>query len=139
MSSQASNSTSNAQPKAATSWCEGLFAALGLLLVLGTVGYLVYRAVTTHVGPPEIRIEQRAITPLKNGFVVEVDVRNDGNRTAAALTVEGELDLPGSEKETSDVSLDYVPGHSHRRAGLFFEHDPERYPLKLRAKGYQEP
>jgi uncharacterized protein (TIGR02588 family) len=116
-----------------------LVAALGLLLVLGTVGFLVYRGATTGTRPPSIRIEQRAVTPQQNGFVLEVDVRNDGDRTAAALTLEGELELPGGKKETSDVSLDYVPSNSHRRAGLFFEHDPEKYAVKLRAKGYQEP
>lgn len=122
-----------------TSPYELVFAAIGLLLVLGTVGFLIFRGATTGSRPPAIRIEQRGVTPQRQGYVLEVDVRNDGDRTAAALTLEGELELPDGKKETADVSLDYVPSSSHRRAGLFFEHNPQKYPLKLRAKGYQEP
>lgn len=122
-----------------TTACEAVFAALGLILVLGTIGFLVYRGATSGTHPPEIRIVQRAVTPQQGGYVLEVDVRNTGDRTAAALTLEGELELPGGKKETSDVSLDYVPSNSHRRAGFFFEHDPQKYAVKLRAKGYQEP
>lgn len=118
---------------------EKAVAAVGLLLVLGTSGYLLYSGLTAGDRTPDIRIVQRAVKPQGDGFVVEVDVRNEGGRTAASLTVEGELKLPGGEKETSDLSLDYVPSHSHRRAGLFFEHDPRKYPLTLRPKGYQEP
>jgi len=129
----------NDRERQPSSWCEAVFAALGLLLVVGTVGFLIYRGITSGTRPPAIRIERRAITPQQNGYVLEVDIRNDGDRTAAALTLEGELELPDGEKETSDVSLDYVPSNSHRRAGLFFEHDPAKHPVKLRAKGYQEP
>lgn len=122
-----------------TTVCEAVFAALGLLLVLGTVGFLIYRGATTGTRPPVIQIKQRAVKPQPGGYVLEVDVRNSGDRTAAALTLEGELELPGGEKETSDVTLDYVPSNSHRRAGFFFQHDPQKYAVKLRAKGYQEP
>ena len=59
--------------------------------------------------------------------------------TAAAVQIEGEL-LDGERViATSQVTLDYVPGNSERRGGLFFREDPEAHGLKVRALGYAEP
>jgi uncharacterized protein (TIGR02588 family) len=41
--------------------------------------------------------------------------------------------------ESSAAVLDYVPGESVRRGGLFFSTDPRVHRLTLRAHGYQQP
>ncbi len=41
--------------------------------------------------------------------------------------------------ETSGATLDHLPARSNRAGGLFFDHDPRAFALRLRAKGYHEP
>lgn len=79
------------------------------------------------------------IVPSADGWLVEVAAQNLSAATAAAVQIEGEL-LDGERViATSQVTLDYVPGNSERRGGLFFREDPQAHGLKVRAMGYAEP
>lgn len=118
---------------------EGGAAALSALLVLAVVGYLLYDAVARPRTPPAVTVQ--ADTVLKAGglWLVRFRAENSGHSTAAGVKVEGELREGGQTVETSEAMLDYVPGESVRRGGLFFRADPRAYRLELRALGYQEP
>ena len=59
--------------------------------------------------------------------------------TAAAVQIEGELVEGERVLATSQVTLDYVPGNSERRGGLFFRENPQAYDLEIRALGYAKP
>lgn len=117
-------------------WAIGL---LGLLLVLGSIGFALVEAATGDSSPPEVVVQVEAITPVESGFLVEFSVVNNGGSTAAALTVEGELRNGAEVVETSDATVAYLPSHSQRTGGLFFSQDPREYELELRAKGYETP
>jgi uncharacterized protein (TIGR02588 family) len=41
--------------------------------------------------------------------------------------------------ESSEVTIDYVPGEATRRAGIYFSRDPRLHRLEIRAKGYDIP
>jgi uncharacterized protein (TIGR02588 family) len=71
--------------------------------------------------------------------LVEFRALNEGGRTAAGLTIEGELRNGTKVVESSDTTLEYLPSHSERSGGLFFTADPREYQLELRAKGYETP
>jgi uncharacterized protein (TIGR02588 family) len=118
---------------------EWVAAAVSTLLVLGVVGYLLYDAVARPQTPPALTVQ--ADTVLKAGglWLVEFRAENRGHRTAAAVKVQGELMEGEQVVEASEAVLDYVPGESVRRGGLFFRADPRAYRLELRAHGYQEP
>ena len=117
-------------------WAIGL---LGLVFILGSVGFALYEAIAGDSSPPDVTVELESATPTQNGYLVEFRVLNEGGSTAAGLTVEGEL-LNGTEiVETSDTTLEYLPSHSERQGGLFFTEDPRQYELQLRAKGYEVP
>jgi uncharacterized protein (TIGR02588 family) len=118
---------------------EGVAAAVSTLLVLGVVGYLLYDAVARPHTPPALTVQ--ADTVLKAGglWLVEFSAENRGHNTAAAVKIEGELKQGEQTVEASEAVLDYVPGESVRRGGLFFRADPRAYRLELRALGYQEP
>lgn len=122
-----------------TSRWEGAAAIVSTLLVLGVVGYLLYDAVARPRTPPAVTVQ--ADTVLKAGglWLVRFRAENAGHGTAAAVQVEGELREGDQTVETSEAVLDYVPGESVRRGGLFFRADPRAYRLELRAHGYQEP
>lgn len=117
-------------------WGIGL---LGLFLILGSIGFMLYEAAAGDSSPPDVRVEIRAIQPVQNGFLVEFGVRNEGGTTAAELTLEGELRDGSQIMETSGTTIEYVPSHSERQGGLFFTLDPRQYDLQLRAKGYETP
>ncbi len=122
-----------------TSRWEWMAAAVSTLLVLGVVGYLLYDAVGRPRTPPAVTV--RADTVVKAGgvWLVRFRAENHGHETAAAVKVYGELKEGGQAVEASEAVLDYVPGGSVRRGGLFFRADPRAYRLELRALGYQEP
>ena len=120
---------------------EWIVGALGAALVLGTVGFLVYQAVLGQgTSPPDVRLVAEEVVELRNGYLVRFRVLNEGRSTAAQLSLEGELTGDGGEAvETSETTLDYLPGRSEREGGLFFTRDPRAFDLRLRPKGYVKP
>ena len=117
-------------------WAVALF---GLVLVLGSIGFLAYQVVAGDDSPPDVLIRADAILPVKSGYLVQVRAVNQGGSTAAELRIEGTLRGESGSVETSETVIDYVPAHSHRKGGLFFTQDPRQFTLQLRAKGYAEP
>lgn len=118
---------------------EWAVAALGLVLVLATIGYLVVDAVSGASSPPDPAVTVVAVQPQGQRFLVRIRVANLGGAPAAGLTVEGKL-LKGSEVvEQAQVEIQYLPGHSSQQAGLFFDHDPKALELRLGARSYTEP
>jgi uncharacterized protein (TIGR02588 family) len=118
---------------------EWIAAVASSLLVLAVVGYLLYDAVARPDTPPAMEV--RADTVLRAGgvWLVEFSVHNRGHRTAADVHVQGELREGERTVESGEAAVDYVPGESVRRGGLYFRADPRAYRLELRASGYQEP
>lgn len=118
---------------------EWVVAALGLLVVLCTLGLLTYEVIAGDTSVPDPLIRVTGVHKVRGGYLAQVEAFNRGGDTAAGLTVGGTLKQNGRDIETSEVTLDYLPGQSLREAGLFFSEDPRRYRLELRALGYQEP
>jgi uncharacterized protein (TIGR02588 family) len=118
---------------------EWAVALLGLVLVLGSMGFLAYQAVAGDDSPPDILIQANAIMPVRAGYLVQIQAINQGGSTAAELRIEGTLMGERGSVESSEAVIDYVPAHSHRNGGLFFTKDPRQFTLQLRATGYAEP
>lgn len=132
------NEAPGAPPAPRTSGAEWAVAVLGLLLVVGAVAFLLLDAVRSDGAPPDLAVRADSVTPAGGGWLVRFTAVNRGRQTAAGVDVVGELrDAAGVE--THRVTLDYVPGRSARRGGLFFARDPRGAALQLRAEGYQEP
>jgi uncharacterized protein (TIGR02588 family) len=119
-------------------WMWGL-GLLGLLFVLGSIGYMLYEALAGDSSPPDVSVKIQSVLPTQNGFRVEFRVVNAGGRAAKGLNVAGELRAGDDVVETSETTIDYVPSHSERQGGLFFTLDPQLYDLQLRAEGYETP
>jgi uncharacterized protein (TIGR02588 family) len=119
-------------------WMWGI-GLLGLVLVLGSIGFALYEAAAGDSSPPDVTVHVQEIVPAQSGFLVEFRVVNEGGTTAAGLTIEGELRNGTEIVEASDTTVEYVPSHSEREGGVFFTRDPRQYELQLRAKGYETP
>ena len=123
---------------------EWVVAALGALLVFGSMAYLAYQAFGRDESPPDVRLVVEEVRELQRGggYVVTFRAFNEGQSAAAELGIEGELHGPeggGTPVETSEATLDHLPAQSNRAGGLFFTRDPRSFELRLRAKGYHEP
>ena len=118
---------------------EWLVALVGLVLVVGTIAFLVIDAVRGEGSPPRLEVRADSLTTLGGaGFLVHFTATNRGRETAADVSVVGELrDAAGVE--TSRARLDYLPGRSDRRGGLLFRRAPHGTALRVWAEGFQEP
>jgi uncharacterized protein (TIGR02588 family) len=127
------------RPGAATSKWEWVAGAVGLVLVLGTVGFIAYNALTAEPSVPAVTVEHVGTERNAGGYVVEFRARNSGPSTAASLTISGTLHDGSTEIETSQVTLDYLPPRGERKGGLIFQTDPAGHELRLEAEGYVDP
>jgi uncharacterized protein (TIGR02588 family) len=118
---------------------ERIVALVGLILVSGSIGFLVYHAITRNSSPPNVILNISSITNIGSGYLVKFQAINKGESTAKGLIVEGQLKDGNEEIETSETTLDYLPSHSKREGGLFFTKDPRQFELRLRALGYEQP
>ena len=118
---------------------EWVAAAVSAALVLFVLGYLLYDAAARPQTPPAVEVSVDSVARGGGVWRVEFVARNRGQNTAAGVIVEGELKDGERTVETSEATLDYVPGKSKRHGGLFFRQDPGAYRLELRALGYQRP
>ena len=113
---------------------EWIASAVGLVLILCVVAVIARDAFNGSAGmAPDVTVTATRIRPSGTGFLVEFEARNLSPVTAAQLTIEGKL----PDGETSNATIDYVPGRSVRRGGLFFSTEPNG--VELRALGYQDP
>ncbi len=119
---------------------EWIAALFGGVVLVGMIVFLALEGLRQRDGaPPLMKVQPVRIASMDGQYVVEVDVRNFTRTTGAAVQVEGKLIDGGSDIETSNATVSYVPGELHRRAGLVFTNDPRKHRLKLRVTGYQKP
>ena len=128
------NGRSNTTP--ALEWMIG---ALGLILVLGTIGFLIYHALKDKNTPPDLSVQTDAVIKIENGYFVKFSVYNKGDDNAADVVVEAKIKQNGEDLETSSVTIDYAPSDSKREGGLFFTKNPGEGIFEIRALGYTKP
>lgn len=127
-----------AKPVQQVPWLEWLAAGIGLFLVLGIFGVIGWQAYNGASTPPVITVTVENMAPADGGYRVLFRARNSAGEAAAQVEIEGKVSTDGGE-EVSRVVLDYVPGYSVRRGGLFFTRDPRSGTLAVRATGFVEP
>lgn len=107
-------------------------ACAGLLITAAAIAILASAAFRPQ-SPPDLSIRALAVRPSTQGWVLEAEVSNQGDLTAAQIQVEG---VAGAE--IAHATLDYVPGHGAKAAVFIFEHDP-RDGAQLRVRGWSTP
>ena len=118
---------------------EWLAAAIGFILVAGTIGFLIYSAATAKNTPPTLTVRTNSIETIEGGYLVKFSLYNSGENNAADVVVEGKLAQNGEDLETSSVTIKYSPSHSRREGGLFFTKNPQELELQIRPLGYEKP
>jgi len=124
-------------------WLEWSVFAVGLVLVVGTLGYLAYDAITQGSDPARIEVKlgspREVSTSAAKYYVVPVSAHNKGDHTAEAVVIEVVLEKDGKEVETSQFELSFVPRRSQAEGQVVFSKDPRAASLKPRVVGYEEP
>lgn len=118
---------------------EWLTAVIGLILVVGALGFIIYEASTNEHEPPILKLSYGAVIKTEAGYLVKFEVENNGDETAANVVIEGKLTKGAQEIETSSVTFDYAPSQSKRNGGLYFKNNPQEFDFEILAKGYQKP
>lgn len=113
---------------------EWVASALGLILTVGVMAVIARDAFASSADlAPDLTVTATRVRQVRAGFLLEFEARNLSPITAAQVTIEGKL--PGGE--TSTATIDYLPGRSSRRGGLFFGEEPRG--VELRPLGFQDP
>lgn len=118
---------------------EWIAAAVGLILTVALIGYLVREGLSEEPGPPALVISSGSTVAIEAGFVLPVVVKNTADETAADVEVRGVLTVAGQPPEERRAAFAYVPGKGEARGGLVFKHDPASGRLDLSVEGYAEP
>jgi uncharacterized protein (TIGR02588 family) len=112
---------------------------LGLALSLGVLAFLAYEATRRDDEPPSLTVELGAPEPRGGAFQVPVTVTNQGARTAAGALIMVEA-IWGSETETAEVELEWVPGRASRQAWVVFARDPSTADeVQAKVAGFESP
>ena len=136
---QARSASQKQQEKDAIPIWEWIVAGVGLVLVAGVIGFLIYEAFSGNRLPPDIKLSVDSVVQTPNGFLVTITAVNQGAITAEGVDVEGELRGGAEQLEQSRTTIDYLPPRSKKQAGLFFTRDPRQFELRVRPLGYEEP
>src|SRR5690606_35009510 len=89
-------STRKSQPIPPAEW---VVAAVGLILTLGLLGFLLRSALDGPRRPPDISVAVDSVVQQNSGWLAFVTATNAGDATAADVTLEGAIDggsQPGS-------------------------------------------
>ena len=136
---QARSTSQKQQEKDAIPIWEWIVAGVGLVLVAGVIGFLIYEAFTGKRLPPDVKLSVDSVVEIRNGFLVRITAVNEGGITAEGVIVEAELRSGTEPVERSRTTIDYLPPRSEKKAGLFFTRDPRQLDLQVRSLGYEEP
>lgn len=118
---------------------EWMVSAVGLILVLGSLSFLLYKAIVVERVPPAIAGRLMESMKTDDGFLAKVEVVNRGGEAVSALTVKGEMKTLSQDTVVREVIVDYLPAHSSRTIGMFFPEQPDPASLRITFGGYSEP
>ena len=118
-------------------WLEWLILGGSVVVIVTLLAYLTLRALAGE-RPPSVAVvtgEPRA--EASGAWLVPLQVRNEGGRAAAAVTIEATATVAGTD-ETSELTVDLLPAESERQVVASFSGEPEG-PIRTRIVGYELP
>jgi len=120
-------------PRTTAEWVS---LAVSLLLLAVVVAIVVKLWASETEGLPRFRIETGAARNEAGLVYLPFTLTNDGDQTAAEVTVEGKI-VAGSKEEISSTTFDFMPGHARQEGVLVFSADPTS--AEVRVTSYQQP
>jgi uncharacterized protein (TIGR02588 family) len=112
--------------------------AVGLVLVLATLAYLIREIVTTGSKPPELIVTLGSSRPVTNGFQVPVTVVNRGDQVAEGVSVTVAL-ATKTGREEGMLIIAFLPRQSRREGWVTFRSNPGDGDLEIGPVVYESP
>lgn len=122
-----------------TSVVEWVAAAVGAVLFVAMIGYLVQLGFQDIEGVPQIELSAQPAIRQGSSHLVGFKATNVGKATALNLVVAATLYDGEEEIEHKEATIDYLPMQSSRSGGFIFAHDPADYRLRIAASSYLDP
>jgi len=118
-------------------WLEWSVFAVGLLLVVGVLSFLIYDATTAGDRAPIVAVRLGDPEQRPEHFVVPVEITNTGDQTAENVLVEVVLGA-GPEQQQSQLEIAFLPRGATRAGWASFRGRPGGE-LNARVMGFQKP
>lgn len=118
---------------------EKLVGLMGFVLICLTVIYLVWSAFSNANHPPNVQFNVINIEAFEQQYLVLVDVKNTGDKTASDLLLEARLTSADGSMQSATSQVSYLAPSSSQRVGFYFTSDPAKGELTFTPIGYQEP
>lgn len=112
--------------------------AIGLILVVATLGHLVRKTFTTDSSPPDLVVHLGPSQRVAASYQVPVTVVNRGNRVAEGVSVTVTL-AAGAEREEAVLNIAFLPQQSRRQGWVTFRSDPREGDLQVGPVAYASP
>jgi uncharacterized protein (TIGR02588 family) len=120
-------------------WLEWGVFAVSALLILSTLGYLSYDAVTQTNAPASVVVQLGKPIVGERNVMVPVTVTNEGDETVENVQVEI-VWHHGDTQERSEFIIELLPRHATREGWATFSGDPQiDGRLQSQVLGYQRP
>src|SRR5690606_3260823 len=101
----------NKNSKENKNWLEWGVTLISGVLVLFTLGFLVYQMIYEKPTPPDIAVVLGSVSEKDGGYAVPIEVRNKGTQTAENVVIEISHD-DGFQEEISEITFAYLPRQS---------------------------
>jgi uncharacterized protein (TIGR02588 family) len=111
---------------------EWLSLGFSLTLLAGVVGAVITLWLKPSLRPAEFTVEPGQVRAAQGHYYLPITIKNEGDATAAQVTVEGSL---ADERPTT--TFDFVPARSDAEGVLIFSQNPSG--ATVRVVSYQKP
>ncbi|WOD39977.1 hypothetical protein [Nodosilinea sp. E11] len=115
---------------------EWFSLGISLALLAGVVATVVSVWLNPSLKPAEFTVERGPVRTANGHYYLPVTIKNEGDATAAEVTVEGSLDT-APDDEIATTTFDFVPARSDAAGVLIFSQEPSG--ATVRVVSYQEP
>lgn len=130
MTTEAPNRTKNA--------LEWTVFGISLILVVGTLGWLVVAALQTDAGPARLQIHTGPPETADGRVTIPVTVKNDGGQVAESVEVRVTLGT-GPARQEATFTIDYIPRDATRQGAVSFQATDEPATPESIVVGYSTP
>jgi uncharacterized protein (TIGR02588 family) len=123
------------------STAEWITLGVSSAVILAVVGLLVYHQLSGGDEPPVIEVQPRleAVRAAGGAYYLPVEVANGGGATAQDVRVLVSMGTGGTDREASELLIDFLPGGGTASGVVVFRQDPRQRPLEVDVLSYLEP
>lgn len=119
-------------------WLEWVVLFISGILVVFTLGYIVYEIIFEEQTSPDIVVTYGKIEQKTGYIALPITATNKGAETAEDLHIEVTTGN-GDNKEQSNLLFNYLPGKSSVKGWVTFKNNPDPAQFEVHVLGYSIP